>query len=93
MNELKLRIHFLVPDDVGIIQSGTSAGPVPIGTETRYRVACDPTIKMNDWNRGTHEPWGVRCLACMDTEIFKELDRPKPGRTHPDRSEETPVRA
>ena len=55
----KLRIHFLVPEEAGLVESGglTINGPqgqlVPYSPPGRYRVACDPSIVMSDWDRGT----------------------------------------
>jgi len=74
-----LRIHLLVPDEVGPIQSAPGGTTFKIGTRRKFRVACDSTIELGTWNRGTTEPWGVRCQACRETADFRLVDRPKPG--------------
>ena len=84
-----LRIHFLVPSSNGAVHSNPIGKPFPIGSRSDYRVACDASIVMGDLNRGTHEPWGVRCNACMATVDFKRLNRPKPTGNVPDMTEET----
>ncbi len=84
-----LRIHFLVFDPAGPIESLPAGAPVKVSTGGKFRVCCDPTIPLNEWNRATGEPWGVRCNACMATEEFQRLNRPKPGLDAPDRTEET----
>ncbi len=85
-----LRIHFLVPDDAGPIRTEPAGAPMKVGRPGRHRVACDASIVMGDWDRGTNCPWAVMCNACKATEIFRQLDRPKPGRVEdvPDRAEE-----
>ena len=79
-----LRIHLLVQDHAGPIHSGgmnlnTPVGVVPVGQPASYRVACDPEILLDDLNRGTGEPWAVRCADCFQTPEFQKINRPKPG--------------
>lgn len=78
--EKRLRIHYLVEDAAGPIRSGRARGTLPLGTDSRWRCACDPAIVIGtETDRGTNAPWGVRCDACRATEAFKKEDRPKPG--------------
>jgi len=74
-----MRIHFLVPDPSGRIVSGPAGSTLKVGREGRWRVACDPKIVMGDQDRGTGEPWAVRCAACFKTKEFEAANRPKPG--------------
>jgi len=76
----KLRVHLLVQVPNGPIHSGPAKGSIPIGTKSRWCVACGPSILMDQLNRGTTEPWAVRCDACRQTAAFQAIDRPKPGR-------------
>lgn len=86
----KLRIHLLIRDQGGAVQSNADKTAPKLGKGGRFCVACDPSITMGELDRGTADPWGVRCEACMAIEAFKAIDRPKPGQAIPDRSEETP---
>lgn len=81
----KMRIHLLVPAQNGPIQSGVGGNNplMPVGTNARYVCACDPGITMNVMDRGTTEPWGVRCNACRETALFNAVNRPKPGMVGP----------
>lgn len=99
-NSPVLRIHYLVPCDDGVIASGglvvkgPGGKPVQAAAPQSYRCACDPTLTLNYWDRGTGETWAVACKACSETEIFKENYRPHP-REWPaaDRAEEITVPA
>src|SRR5262245_26392201 len=75
----KLRIHLLVPATSGPIQSAPGGTTIRVGTDQRYQVACDPGITMSKLHRGTTEPYAVHCDACRATDVFKAVDRPKPG--------------
>lgn len=82
MSEVKskrLRIHLLIRDDAGPIQSSRAPGSLPVGTSSRWRVACDASIVQGELDRGTTEPWGVRCDECRATGAFVAINRPKPG--------------
>lgn len=78
MSVKKLRIHLLVQAP-GPIQSGPGGDGLRIGTRSTWRCACDAAITMGELNRGTTEPWAVRCNACRETEAFHAIDRPRPG--------------
>lgn len=75
----KMRIHLLVPDDAGPIHSGPADLIVTRSTAGRWRCACDGSITLGKLDRGTGEPWAVRCNACKATAAFRQVDRPKPG--------------
>ena len=66
----RMRVHLLASVPKGAIQGGG-------GRE--YVIACEPSLRLSDMDRGTGEPWAVRCDACRATEFFKAIDRPKPG--------------
>jgi hypothetical protein len=82
------KIHFLVPAEDGPIVSEPAGEPVRVSNGGRYVAACDPSLTMNENERGTGEPWGVRCKECVETDIFRQLRRPKPGRQAPETSEQ-----
>jgi hypothetical protein len=75
-----LRIHLLVKDPDGRIRSAPAGSPVLIGSRSNYRAACDPAIVLGTYDRGTTEPWAVRCAACKATAEFQAVDQPKPNR-------------
>lgn len=87
MSEKKLRIHLLIENADGPIPTSPLNLNLPggrvevIGRHGKLRAACDPSITMNKYDRGTgvDTPWGVRCQACRETEAFQQVDRPKPG--------------
>jgi hypothetical protein len=75
-----LRIHLLVEDPAGAVPSARIDTPVgPLGKDTRLRAACDPSVTMGQYDRGTAEPWAVHCKACKETAEFKAIDRPHPN--------------
>lgn len=77
---MQLRIHLLVSDAKGPIPSAPGGSTFKVGKPaSKYAVACDPAIILGDWNRGTTEPWAVRCEECRKTEAYKKIDRPKPN--------------
>lgn len=85
-----LRIHFLVPAAEGQaspIEVEPAGHPIKITPGGRFICACDPAQVLDDFNRATGEPWGVRCKACIETDIFQQMKRPKPGRSVPDMTE------
>lgn len=79
----KLRIHLLVEDAAGPNVSRPVLGSLPVGGRagqpTRWRFACDAAGTLGNFDRGTGEPWGVRCDACKASDLFKAVDRPKPA--------------
>jgi hypothetical protein len=49
-----LRIHLLVEDPAGAVPSARIDTPVgPLGKDTRLRAACDPSVTMGQYDRGT----------------------------------------
>lgn len=80
----KFRIHLIVKDDSGPIQSKPGGTTFTMGTDAKYRVACDPSIILGHYDRGTTLPWGVRCENCRKTPEFDRLggNLPKPGQEH-----------
>ena len=88
MSEI-FRIHFLVPADDGPLKTEAVGDPVKISTGGRFVCACDPGLRIDGIKeRGTGEPWGVRCKACVESELFQQLKRPKPGMRGPESSEQ-----
>jgi hypothetical protein len=81
----RMRMHLLAPMPGGAVKSapgqgGDGGGTFPAGTNQSYIIACEPSLAMDGvLDRGTTEPWCVRCDACRETEFFKAIDRPKPG--------------
>jgi hypothetical protein len=83
----QLRIHLVVPDPEGPLVTGPGGTPFRLGEGGHFRVACEPGRKTFDAsNRGTSEPWAVRCEKCVQTEAFKRVRRPKPGLQAPEKS-------
>lgn len=78
----RFRIHLLVKADDGPIRSRPGGTTFVMGTDAAYRAACDPTVVMGHYDRGTTLPWGVRCQACRDTQEFADAGGhlPKPGK-------------
>lgn len=81
---MSMKIHLLIPDDIGPVHSGgllvnTPLGPFTAAKPGRWRAACGPEILLGEMHRGTSEPWAVRCAACFKTEAFLTINRPKPG--------------
>jgi hypothetical protein len=85
----RMRMHLLVPMPGGPVHSrpaqggpGTHGmgGSMPLGTSQTYIIACEPSLAMDGvLQRGTTEPWCVRCDACRQTDYFLAIDRPRPG--------------
>ncbi len=79
----RMRVHFLIPAEDGPVVSGAKDSQIPLANKdqmpTHFVVACDASIVMSELDRGTGEPWCVRCDACMATKEFQERNRPKPG--------------
>lgn len=80
----RLRVHLLIESADGPIPSGPSQGAIPLGTHSRWRVACDQNIRMGDFDRGTHEAHAVCCDACKATAAYKAMDPRKPGSLDPE---------
>ena len=74
----RLRIHFLVSDTNGAIHSAPGGTTFFVGAQSRWRCACDAAVLMGQADRGTTEPWGVRCTACKATDEFRAANRPRP---------------
>lgn len=98
MSDPILRIHLLAQD--GPIVSKRAGSPLPIGTDSTWHFACDETRAktLGDFDRGTTEPWGVRCKACRKTAAYADVCKakgidpavvpcPRPGRHVPQESE------
>ncbi len=83
----RMRMHLLVAMPGGPVKSHPAQGgedlpgdTFPRGTNQSYIIACEPSLAMDgNLDRGTTEPWCVRCDACRQTDYFKAIDRPKPG--------------
>lgn len=76
------RVHLLVHDEAGPLASGPAPGGLAAikPNPSHVRVACDPTIQMTDFHRGTSETWAVVCDDCEKTDDYKRLYQPRPGR-------------
>lgn len=82
------RMHFMVPLPTGPIESKPGpdlpaevqavSGIAKFGTGGRYVIACDPSLRLTEVDRGTHVPYAVHCPKCKATEVFKALYRPHP---------------
>lgn len=76
-----MRVHFVVPAPEGpIVSAPEGNGSIGVPAGKRFVVACDPSISLSEWDRGTGEPYAVHCEACKATEIYRTLYRPRPGR-------------
>ena len=76
-------IHFLYRTPNGPIVTAPGGSTFTIGTHGRLRVACDESILMGDFHRGSGEPWAVTCPHCRETATFRERDMPRPGQAEP----------
>lgn len=80
----KMRVHLLVETPGGPVVSRPADGTIPVGGKdggpNHFAVLCDPSIVMDGkLERGTGEPWGVRCDACRAKMKELGLERDKPG--------------
>lgn len=67
----RFRVHFLVRDDAGPVQSRAGGTGFRVGTDSRWRIACDPEMVMDgELERGTGEWWCVRCQKCRETAEY-----------------------
>lgn len=78
MSEQGFRIHLLVADPHGAVVSAPGGTAFRVGTRSRWHVACDPQRVLSAVDRGTTEPWAVRCPECCATAAFQAIDRPRP---------------
>lgn len=87
MAEMKLVIHQLVQAEAGPIRSRQGGTSFPIGSDSRWAFACDPSLTQDATHRGTTEPYLVECRACIATQAFKDGWRPHPSRPDDPRPE------
>jgi hypothetical protein len=76
---MSFKLHYLIPDPAGPIESGPGGSTFKIGSQGRYRIACNAALELNQYHRGTGEPYAVVCDACRATEAFRKNDRPRPS--------------
>jgi hypothetical protein len=75
----KFRVHLLVRDAGGLVQSRQGGTAFPVGSDSRWRIACDPALVMDgEIERGTSEWWAVRCRACRATAEYQDDRRARP---------------
>lgn len=98
MSKRKIRIHFLVPTEKAPaphMQSGeVRTGEKTLGNIGQNRAnacACNPTLVLSEWDRGTGDWWAVACRECGATEVFKEAVATIPHPSNPSDSNRAEV--